>query len=590
MPKVPEYDSPTVGLQELPTVRQQTPNRMLLGARIGPEQQVRLGNAIQTFGNGVHQAAATEADAQLIGSIQGILYGTPDNPTSGYLNQKGKNAVDTYQDTVKSLQNLAPKQAQNLSGEASGLAQTSTNLRVQSALAQITQHNAQQVGVYQQSAGATRIKAAADSAALSFNPLVDKPGLNYDAKGGEASSPYELNLRTVNAEANSLADLQGIRDPDLRAEFIKDQMGKTYVSVISHMVDGIGKGAKNANGATIQMAQSYFDAVKDNIPLEQRDKIQSVLKAGAMQDTVLSYSDSLMDSKKGESAQFAQIRKDFEAGKISGAEREQIESRISHLNSRAREADNQNTANVVGQAQDFFIKNPGMTMTDLPPTIYAALERKGQLAALDGFSRREANHTDLATLQSVQSHFGDGSESDITKMNDADFLGMHGKLSDKDWKYWNTQRDNNKKGIVSSRTDPGSVAEGVFNGALKSRLVQVGIDPSRMKNPDDKARLGGLQQFAKEWVIQDQTAAGHKFNDDQIGKSLDRLMSTNVEFRTSFMGIDTGNGSKQLVKMDYGSLPKDAKEGIRNALIKRGNANPTNQDVLNYYWRLHGQN
>ena len=590
MPKVPEYDSPTVGLQELPTVRQQTPNRMLLGASIGPEQQVRLGNAIQTFGNGVHQAAATEADAQLIGSIQGILYGTPDNPTSGYLNQKGKNAVDTYQDTVKSLQNLAPKQAQNLSGEASGLAQTSTNLRVQSALAQITQHNAQQVGVYQQSAGATRIKAAADSAALSFNPLVDKPGLNYDAKGGEASSPYELNLRTVNAEANSLADLQGIRDPDLRAEFIKDQMGKTYVSVISHMVDGICKGAKNANGATIQMAQSYFDAVKDNIPLEQRDKIQSVLKAGAMQDTVLSYSDSLMDSKKGESAQFAQIRKDFEAGKISGAEREQIESRISHLNSRAREADNQNTANVVGQAQDFFIKNPGMTMTDLPPTIYAALERKGQLAALDGFSRREANHTDLATLQSVQSHFGDGSESDITKMNDADFLGMHGKLSDKDWKYWNTQRDNNKKGIVSSRTDPGSVAEGVFNGALKSRLVQVGIDPSRMKNPDDKARLGGLQQFAKEWVIQDQTAAGHKFNDDQIGKSLDRLMSTNVEFRTSFMGFDTGSGSKQLVKMDYGSLPKDAKEGIRNALIKRGNANPTNQDVLNYYWRLHGQN
>ena len=590
MPKVPEYDSPTVGLQELPTVRQQTPNRMLLGASIGPEQQVRLGNAIQTFGNGVHQAAATEADAQLIGSIQGILYGTPDNPTSGYLNQKGKNAVDTYQDTVKSLQNLAPKQAQNLSGEASGLAQTSTNLRVQSALAQITQHNAQQVGVYQQSAGATRIKAAADSAALSFNPLVDKPGLNYDAKGGEASSPYELNLRTVNAEANSLADLQGIRDPDLRAEFIKDQMGKTYVSVISHMVDGIGKGAKNANGATIQMAQGYFDAVKDNIPLEQRDKIQSVLKAGAMQDTVLSYSDSLMDSKKGESAQFAQIRKDFEAGKISGAEREQIESRISHLNSRAREADNQNTANVVGQAQDFFIKNPGMTMTDLPPTIYAALERKGQLAALDGFSRREANHTDLATLQSVQSHFGDGSESDITKMNDADFLGMHGKLSDKDWKYWSTQRDNNKKGIVSSRIDPGSVAEGVFNGALKSRLVQVGIDPSRMKNPDDKARLGGLQQFAKEWVIQDQTAAGHKFNDDQIGKSLDRLMSTNVEFRTSFMGFDTGSGSKQLVKMDYGSLPKDAKEGIRNALIKRGNANPTNQDVLNYYWRLHGQN
>ena len=584
MPSIPIIDSPSVAPQPLPGVRQQVPSRLLLAASIGPEQQVRLGNAMQNFGNGVHQAAAAEADANLIGAIQGVLYGTPDNPNSGYLNQKGKNAVDTYQDTVKALQNLAPEQAKNLSGAASGLAQTSTNLRVQSAIAQITQHNSQQTGVYQQAAGQTRIKAAADSAAVSYNPIADKPGLSYDPSSNEVSSPYQLNLRTIQAEANSLADLQGIRDPDLRNAFIKDQMSTAYVGALAHMVEG----GKNLNGEKLKVAQNYFDSIKDNLSAKQQDTIQSVLKAGALQDTVLSYSDKLMDSHKGERAQRQQIRADFEAGKISGQEREHIESRISHLNAQAREQDGQHTASIVGQAQDFFIKNPGATITDLPTVLYTQLMNKGQLASIDGFSKREANHTDPATLQRVQTHFNDGSPDDIMKMSDTDFLNLHGRLSNSDWKYWGTQRDNANKGIFSPRTDAGSVQEGVFNTSLKTRLSAIGIDVKSMKGEEDRARLGGLQQFAKEWIIADQTAAGHKFNDEQLGRSLDRLMATNAEFRTTFIGFDTGSGAMPLMKMGYGDLPLDAREGIKKALIKNGNPNPTKQDILNAYWRIHG--
>ena len=94
--------------------------------------------------------------------------------------------------------------------------------------------------------------------------------------------------------------------------------------------------------------------------------------------------------------------------------------------------------------------------------------------------------------------------------------------------------------------------------------------------------------FAKEWIIADQTAAGHKFNDEQLGRSLDRLMATNAEFRTTFIGFDTGSGAMPLMKMGYGDLPSDAREGIKKALIKNGNPNPTKQDILNAYWRIHG--
>ena len=413
----------------------------------------------------------------------------------------------------------------------------------------------------------------------------EEPHFGANAPDNAASlSPYQLNLRTIQAEANSLADLQGIRDPDLRNAFIKDQMSTAYVGALAHMVEG----GKNLNGEKLKVAQNYFDSIKDNLSAKQQDTIQSVLKAGALQDTVLSYSDKLMDSHKGERAQRQQIRADFEAGKISGQEREHIESRISHLNAQAREQDGQHTASIVGQAQDFFIKNPGATITDLPTVLYTQLMNKGQLASIDGFSKREANHTDPATLQRVQTHFNDGSPDDIMKMSDTDFLNLHGRLSNSDWKYWGTQRDNANKGIFSPRTDAGSVQEGVFNTSLKTRLSAIGIDVKSMKGEEDRARLGGLQQFAKEWIIADQTAAGHKFNDEQLGRSLDRLMATNAEFRTTFIGFDTGSGAMPLMKMGYGDLPSDAREGIKKALIKNGNPNPTKQDILNAYWRIHG--
>jgi hypothetical protein len=573
------YDSPTVAPQELPTVRQAVPSHMMEAATIGPSQMMRAGQSLDIFGAGVAQAQASVQNAETIKNADTILYGDPNKPGSGFLNQNGQNAIDSYQDTVKALDSL--------SNGTGGLGKYANQVTIENAKRQAAQHNNQQVNVFQQSAGATRIKAASDGAALAYDPLSDKPTPSYDFQNPEQSSPYQLKLQTITAEANSLADLKGIKDPDLRADFIKGQLGQAYTGVLSHMLEG---GSKSLNSDQIKVAQEYFKGVKDNLSPEQQDKIQHVLQAGALLDKVVSYSDTVMDSHKGsESAQFAQIRKDFEAGKISGQEREQIESRISQLNSRARQSREEGAANSIGQMEDFFIKNPGATVTDLPPNLYNALKNTGHLATADSFSRREANHTDLATLQTVQSHFGDGSENDITKMPDSDFLSMHGKLSDKDWKYWNTQRDNAQKGIFTARNDPGSVHEGIFNSALKSRLEQVGLDTKSMKSAEDKARLGGVQQFAKDWVLADQHSAGHVFNDEQIGKSLDRLIATNVNFRTTFLGADTGTGSQRLISMKYGDIPGDAKDGIRNALIKSGNSNPSNQDVLNYYWKLHGK-
>jgi len=568
MPTIPTYDNPTVATQPLPAVRQQIPNRMLLAASIGPEQQVKLGQSIQNFGNGVHQAAAAEADANLIGAIQGVLYGTPDNPNSGYLNQKGKNAVDTYQDTVKALQNLAPDQAKNLSPEAAGLAQTSTNLRVQSAIAQITQHNSQQTGVYQQAAGATRVKAASDSAALSYNPLTDKPSLDYDPKSPEASTPYQLNLRTIQAEANSLADLQGIRDPDLRSAFIKEQMGQAYVSTLAHMIDG-SKG-KNLNGSTLKIAQGYFDSIKDNLTAAQQDKIQGVLKAGALQDTVLSYSDQLMDTHKSETAQLKQIRADFEAGKISGVEREQIESRINHLHAQARSLDDQNTASLQGQVQDWIIKNPGKDITALPTVLYTQLMHKGMLATADAFAQRTTKESDKKYYVSAFSGLGTGGENDIAKLSDSEWGEKRTLLSPTDFTKLDKMRADFKEGKPINGKDPGNINIGKFNNIFNNRLPKLN---------KKGAEYSETYAAVKDAVIQDQHIAGHVFNDEQLAKSIDSYLKDTI----TVPGTLWGTNETSLYKAHVKEVPLSDERRIREAFVKNKGRQPTAAEITQVY-------
>jgi hypothetical protein len=122
MPTVPTYTTPSVEPQALPTVRDQVPYHLSSYAGQGGRETASLGAGLVRAGDemmaeatrrqiGLNEAAVKDYDSRLMGAIQGVLYGTPDNPDNGYMAFKGKNAVDAFDVTSSKLQGWAPSWA-----------------------------------------------------------------------------------------------------------------------------------------------------------------------------------------------------------------------------------------------------------------------------------------------------------------------------------------------------------------------------------------------------------------------------------------------------------------------------------------------
>lgn len=323
-------------------------------------------------------------------------------------------------------------------------------------------------------------KFAEDRIAQGKDPFAGKDDSPVSATQN-AASPYQQNLRTAKAEANHIVDLQyGVNAaPDVRTQMVKSQMEKVYVGIIGHLYES----GKAGDGST-QIAKGYFDQVKGELSPAVRDDIQGKLHAAATQDRVLSYSDQIFDTVHGEKAQMSQVRKDFEAGKLDGKERELIEARIEHRATKQRMDDNENTASVVGQAQDFFIKNPGKSVTDLPKGLYLALERKGNLASIDGFAKRGGNIPGNNELYNRLMDSAVNTPDAFVQVDPASFMTQ--LSTDQLNHVWAAQRGINKQDLQQQQSD-----KLVHNtiGAIKTSMLAAKINLNPKPGTSDAETL-----------------------------------------------------------------------------------------------------
>lgn len=603
MPNVPVYSTSQVAPSNLPDAREQTPYRLMQAAEAGPAEQQKFGQAVTGVGlemmkqetlNQIQQneIAAKNHDTAQVTSNDAILHGSDDGTVPGFLSLKGNDAVTAFDDTVKKIKQVPVDLSQNLSNPAQQqLVQNTTQMRIDAALNQVKQHRDQQMQVANTTASQVRAKVGADSAAKGFNPITDTPTLNFNQDDPSSNSAYQQSLQTVASETRSL--YAGLPQ-DVQDAKVKEALANTYVNTLAFILGG--KKGQGADPGSLASAKQYFDKVRDDLSPEQIDKIQPVLDASNKQDQIVTVQRALENTPGTISARRKLLGDSFDSGgsiggvKINGEIYQHATAALDRMEAKQRSDDDRYTASAVGQAQDFLIRNPGAAVTDLPRNLYVALEQKGHLAALDSFANREATaKTNPTAWFNVQTHFGDGSDKDIGKMSDTDWMQMRSVLSDHDWKSWSTQRDALKDGTLPAGKDPGNLHTAGFNAALNNRIISLGINPAAAKTPEDKERIGAIQQFATQWVISDQQAAGKRFNQEETQKSLDRLFATNVQFRNSFLGFSTGSTSQRMMTMTSKDLPSGAYEGIKQDLIKGGNANPTDRDIMLQYWSLHGR-
>jgi len=438
VPIVPTYDIPQVTPGALPAARQTTPDRLMAANSIGAEQLVKMGAAGQQLGNTfndidvahqiqVNENKAKDADTAYMTGANAILHGTPDskgNPSPGaYLTKMGGDAVDSFDATTKALSDFKQQLLDGLDNDAQRQAAKHVlETRYEAFATKAAEHKDQQLKVYGIASATSRADAASDLAKTLYNPITDRPVLAYDPTNPEANTPYQQNLQTAKVEANHIVDLRyGVNAaPDVRAQMVKAQMEKVYVGIIGHLYES----GKAGDGST-QIAKGYFDQVKSELSPAVRDDIQGKLHAAATQDRVLTYSDQIFDTVRGEKAQMSQVRKDFEAGKLDGKERELIEARIEHRAAKQRMDDNENTASVIGQAQDFLINHPGKSVTDMPKNLYAGAMRTGSLASLDSFAKRGMGNQDDPVL--FMDLHDKAAKGGLTQL---DIMNSRGKVSD----------------------------------------------------------------------------------------------------------------------------------------------------------------
>lgn len=400
MPQVPVYSTPQALPDELPNVKQQTPYRMMQGAEIGPAQTKAMGQALTTLGKDVsdittaeqikqNEAAVKSNNANVMGDVQAILYGTPDQPDSGYLNQKGNNATgDAFDTVVQRLQQIPQQRGQDLTNEAQQkLAHVPNQMVIQAAIKQATEHRNRQADVADAAAGQTRIAVAQNGATLAFNPVTDKatPMTQEEFYGkvldeDAMPSAYQQYLQTIRSETLDQAHRAGVTDKDVQDQMVKDALGKVYMGVLGQLLDG-----KNTKPGNVKLAQAYFDEVKDGLSAEQQDRVKTVLEVGANKDASLQlFYDA---SKQGDgTAQRDYVDQQFKDGKISADVHDMTMQRIDHAEALRREQQTETDKKVIGQAWE--TAHQGGTLASLPASMLAYIKDRGLGPHIDAIFKR----------------------------------------------------------------------------------------------------------------------------------------------------------------------------------------------------------
>lgn len=237
----------------------------------------------------------------------------------------------------------------------------------------------------------------------------------------------------------------------------------------------------------------------------------------------------------------------------------------------------------LANAQRWLASNQGATVDQMPPSLIDPLKQyaPGKLDDLMKYAAaigRNETKTDLVLYNRLAAH-----PDEMARMSDAQFESLRAHLAPSDFKHFATERQQALSG--TGTTGAGSINNEAMNAALTTRLQSLGINPSPAgKDTDGQARVGGIRQFVRDDLFRAQQQLGRKLTPEEVEQHIDKLFATSVSFRNSLWG---NTSTETLLAMQVGDLPAGAYDGLKAALVQSGRANPTDNDILNLYRKLH---
>jgi hypothetical protein len=117
-----------------------------------------------------------------------------------------------------------------------------------------------------------------------------------------------------------------------------------------------------------------------------------------------------------------------------------------------------------------------------------------------------------------------------------------------------------------------------------------GIALPKTGDVDDNAKQwGAAQHFVTDDIMAAQRDLGRKLTPDEVTHRIDRLFMHNINFKNTFMGINTSNSQVSMMTMKPDDIPSSDADAIKASFAKHGLSNPTNDQILRAYWKSHAK-
>jgi hypothetical protein len=389
--QVPVYDNFRVGIERGGGAR--------FDNSIGEAAATAPGRAIQSAGQQMSELAARvqgaidearvrEADVLLSTELTALL----NDPEQGFLSAKGKNAIDGFAEAEKRIEAARERASALLkTGRQQALFEAAAASRLNSARERISAHTMREADGYNASQAEAQLSTYANDA---------------------AASPFDIPLLASRAvltrqTAARIAELRGL-SPEA-AELLQTKALTNYHGAVLDSLMARDRGAE---------AREYLARHESEIDATQMPKFRAAVKQAAIKAESTDLADSLIAQGGTEMQMLTKLRELYQAGEISAELRDATTQRVNYYAAQVRQAQTEERRAILGQVQEFFIRNPGAPPVALPAPLYAALKADGNLDAAMALSRatgggggggggagdaesKAAVYTELAALRDV---------------------------------------------------------------------------------------------------------------------------------------------------------------------------------------------
>jgi hypothetical protein len=234
-------------------------------------------------------------------------------------------------------------------------------------------------------------------------------------------------------------------------------------------------------------------------------------------------------------------------------------------------------AETVANAMRALVQNGGK-YSDLPASVRAALPPK-DIDNVMNFGARIAKGDDTTNSALYLKLSSD--QGYLTGLTDNQFYQLRGQLNEADFKHFSNERAAKLAG--GGGNGFGELNTQAIKDTLDDRLRSLKIDPTPKDGSDDAVHVGTVHRFVRNEIAEAQRLAGKKFTDVETARFVDKLFATNVQFKNTILGFSTGTSSQALLSMKPGDIPADVKNALKKDFARRGNASPTDADLLGAY-------